>query len=192
MLSPQPPQIHSWLRLLGRRAREQPQDESWPSRQALEMACTTPAAAMEWANAASRLPENVMGFKWLLQMLQHCVWTSESGFYLKEQEKKKMCGMAVGTDQKIAPYVNHLVHHVRRWRSGAAVVEGSSSSSFFVSFWAPLVCLLLCWRGKITCMHYTHGPPRTREKESLIIPRRTNGIPVAFHGRNYSFFFILF
>ena len=56
MLSPQPPQIHSWLRFLGRRAREQPQDESWPSRQAREIEWTTPAAAIEWANAASRLP----------------------------------------------------------------------------------------------------------------------------------------
>jgi hypothetical protein len=56
MLSPHPPQIHSWLRLFGRRAREQPHDESWPSRQAREMECTTPAAAIEWAKAASRLP----------------------------------------------------------------------------------------------------------------------------------------
>ena len=56
MLSPHPPQIHSWLRFLGRRAREQPQDESWPSRQAREIEWTTPAAAIEWANAASRLP----------------------------------------------------------------------------------------------------------------------------------------
>ena len=56
MLSPHPPQIHSWLRLLGRRAREQPHDDSWPSRQAREIECTTPAAAIEWAKAASRLP----------------------------------------------------------------------------------------------------------------------------------------
>ena len=56
MLSPHPPQIHSLLRLLGRLAREQPHDDSWPSRHAREMEWTTPAAAMEWANAASRLP----------------------------------------------------------------------------------------------------------------------------------------
>lgn len=56
MLSPQPPQIHSWFKFLGRRALEQPHDESWPSRQAREMEWTTPAAAIEWAKAASRLP----------------------------------------------------------------------------------------------------------------------------------------
>ena len=56
MLSPQPPQIHSWLSVLGRWALEQPHDDSWPSRQARDTEWTTPAAAMACAKPASRLP----------------------------------------------------------------------------------------------------------------------------------------
>lgn len=54
-LSPQPPQIHSLLRSLGRRAGEQLQVVSCPSRHARDTLYTTPAEAMAWANAASRL-----------------------------------------------------------------------------------------------------------------------------------------
>ena len=53
MLSPHPPQIHSRLRSLGLLAFAHPQEASWPSRQPLEMLCTTPAEATALAKAAS-------------------------------------------------------------------------------------------------------------------------------------------
>ena len=53
MLSPHPPQIHSFLRSLGRLASEHPQEASWPSRHPREMLWTTPAEATALAKAAS-------------------------------------------------------------------------------------------------------------------------------------------
>ena len=56
-LSPQPPQIQSRWRSRGRPVREHPQELSCPSRHDRDMACTTPAAPMACAKAASRLAE---------------------------------------------------------------------------------------------------------------------------------------
>ena len=53
MLSPHPPQIHSFLRSPGLFAFEHPQLASCPSRHPRETLCTTPALATAWANAAS-------------------------------------------------------------------------------------------------------------------------------------------
>lgn len=63
MLSPHPPQIHSFLRSLGLLFSEQPQEASWPSRQPLEMLCTTPAEATALAKAASLEGMDKMGPK---------------------------------------------------------------------------------------------------------------------------------
>lgn len=53
MLSPHPPQIHSFFRSPGLFAFEHPQLASCPSRHPRETLCTTPALATAWAKAAS-------------------------------------------------------------------------------------------------------------------------------------------
>ena len=53
MLSPHPPQIHSFRKSRGLLASEQPHDANWPSRHPLEMLWTTPAEAMALAKLAS-------------------------------------------------------------------------------------------------------------------------------------------
>ena len=53
MLSPHPPQIHSFLRSLGLLDSEHPQEANWPSRQPRDILCTTPAEATALAKAAS-------------------------------------------------------------------------------------------------------------------------------------------
>ena len=53
MLSPHPPQIHSFFSSFGFLVIEQPHDVKCPSLHPLEMLCTTPADAIALANAAS-------------------------------------------------------------------------------------------------------------------------------------------
>ena len=58
MLSPHPPQIHSFLRSLGLLDSEHPQEANWPSRQPRDILCTTPAEATALAKAASCKKKN--------------------------------------------------------------------------------------------------------------------------------------
>lgn len=55
-LSPQPPQIQSFCRSLGRPAREQLHEDSWPSLQLRDTAYATPAAVIALTKADSRVP----------------------------------------------------------------------------------------------------------------------------------------
>ncbi len=75
-LSPHPPQIQSRWSCLGRPLLEQPHVESWPSRQARLILCTTPAVDTACVKAASLEAANTMEIVLILWMCHPAGWST--------------------------------------------------------------------------------------------------------------------